>query len=140
MNNTSTRNTGGGILVEDSADVLVENNTISDNDLDASIDEWWDGGIWVDGGHDITLRGNTITDNLGPGIEISDEDNQQPYGYLLENNTVTGNYYGIYIWNFTDEGMPGDDVLRMVNNDITGNTRQDVWIEGMVCPLDDPCD
>ena len=39
-----------------------------------SADEWWDAGIWVDGGADVRLVRNTIQDNLGPGIEISDED------------------------------------------------------------------
>ena len=100
-NNRSYDNIGGGILVEDSTGVLVEGNEIFDNDLDVSADEWWDGGIWLDGGRDVTIRGNTFRNNRGPGIEISDEDIQRPSGYVLENNTSTGNYYGIYIPRWT---------------------------------------
>jgi len=70
----------GGSLVEDSVDVLVEGNEIWGNDLDASVDEWWDSGLWIDGGHDVTARNNIFYDNLGPGIEVSNEDNQDVYG------------------------------------------------------------
>ena len=52
----------------------MKRNRIYGNDLDVSADEWWDAGIWVDGGADVPLVRNTIQDNLGPGIEISDED------------------------------------------------------------------
>ena len=44
-NNRSYENIGGGILVEDSINVLVESNEVISNDLDASAEEWWDGGI-----------------------------------------------------------------------------------------------
>ena len=88
---------GAGILVEDSTNVLVEGNTIFDNDLDVTADEWWDGGIWLDGGRDVTIRNNVFRNNRGPGIEFSDEDIQRPRGYVLENNISTGNYFGSYI-------------------------------------------
>lgn len=64
--------------MEDGINVLVEGNEVFNNDLDASADEWWDGGLWVDGGHDITIRNNSFRGNLGPGIEISDEEIQNP--------------------------------------------------------------
>jgi parallel beta-helix repeat protein len=127
-NNESYENTGGGILVEDGVNVLVEGNNVFDNDVDASIDEWWDAGLWVDGGHDIIIRNNTFTGNLGPGIEISDEDYQNPYGYILENNTSTGNYYGIYIWNFGSNDWPPDNILHTSGNQFTGNSIKNVWI------------
>ena len=127
-NNQSHDNIGGGILVEDSVNVLVEGNEALSNDLDATAEEWWDGGIWVDGGHDVTVRNNTFRGNLGPGIQISDEDLQQPYGYVIENNVSTENYYGIYIWNFGTSQFPPENVLRMLNNQISANTVQDVWI------------
>lgn len=127
--NKSHHNTGGGILVEDTETAYVESNRIYANDLDATADGWWDGGIWVDGGRDVILRDNIIYDNLGPGIELSDEDKQQPTGYRLEGNTCTGNYYGIFIWNFGTTGWPDSSVISNVNNDFSGNTRQDVWIE-----------
>ncbi len=126
--NQSYDNIGGGILVEDGVNILVEGNEVYANDLDATIEEWWDGGIWIDGGHDVTVRDNIFRDNLGPGIQISDEDDQQPYGYVVDNNVSAGNYYGIYIWNFGTSDFPPENVLRMSNNQITGNTRQDAWI------------
>lgn len=128
-NNLSHENIGGGILVEDSFDILVEDNEVYENDLDASADEWWDGGIWIDGGGNVTVRGNTFRDNLGPGIEISDEDLQKPTGYILENNVSTGNYYGIFIWNFGTTDWPPDSILHRSQNQLTGNSIQDVWIE-----------
>jgi len=127
-NNHSHDNIGGGILVEDGVDVLVEDNEIVANYLDASIDEWWDGGVWIDGGHDVIVRGNTFRGNLGPGIQISDEDHQQPYGYVLEDNISTENYYGIYIWNLGTSDFPPEKILHMSNNQIFANTIQDIWI------------
>lgn len=138
--NWSHNNIGGGILVEDSINVLVEENTVTENDLDASTDGWWDGGLWVDGGHNIIIRNNVFADNLGPGIEISNEDNQEPFGYVLENNVSRGNYFGIYLWKFGVPGFPEEEILQMSGNQFVGNTRQDVWISAWECPPDDPCD
>ena len=128
-NNESYDNIGGGILVEDGVNVLVEGNLVYVNDLDATAEGWWDGGLWVDGGHDITVRGNTFRDNLGPGIEISDEDDQQHDDIVIEDNTITGNYYGLYIWGFGAEDLPPERVLRLAGNEISGNAWQDVWVE-----------
>jgi len=129
-NNLSHANHGGGILVEDSIDVLVEGNEVYDNDLDAwDADEWWDGGLWLDGGRDVVVRDNYFHDNLGPGIEISDEDHQSPTGYVLEGNVSTGNYYGVFVWGFGTTGWPGPGVIARSDNDFSGNTRKDVWIE-----------
>lgn len=130
----------GGTLVEDSVDVLVAGNEIWDNDLDASVDEWWDAALWVDGGHDIIVRDNSFHDNLGPGIEISNEDNQDVYGYVLENNLSTGNYFGIYVWNFGTSDYPAERILTLTDNRFEGNTRQDVLITDWECPPDDPCE
>jgi len=128
-NNKTYANIGGGILVEDGVNVLVEGNTITENYLDVSEDEWWDGGIWLDGGHDVVVRNNVIQNNQGPGIEISDEDFQDPYGYVLENNNITNNLYGLYIWNFGTADFPPEEILRLSNNQITNNAIQDFWIE-----------
>ncbi len=130
----------GGTLVEDSVDILVEGNEVWGNDLDASIDEWWDGGVWVDGGHDITIRNNIFRDNLGPGIQISNENNQDVYGYLLENNTSTGNYFGVYLWNFGTNDFPDENILRLIGNTISKNSQKDILITDWECPPDDPCD
>lgn len=134
-------NQGGGVLVEDSFQVRVESNEIFANDLDASAEGWWDGGIWVDGGRDVAVIGNHIYDNLGPGIEISDEDNQQPEGYTVTGNIVQGNYYGLFIWNFGSADYPPEHVLHIEDNDVANNTRQDVWIVDWLCPPEEvPCD
>ncbi len=127
-NNQCYENIGGGMLVEDGVNVLVEGNNVYNNDLDASVEEWWDGGLWVDGGHDIIIRNNTFTGNLGPGIEITDEDFQNPYGYVLENNICTGNYYGILICNFGSSDWPPDNIIKRSGNQFTGNTRKNIWI------------
>jgi parallel beta-helix repeat protein len=139
-NNRSYSNIGGGILVEDSVNVLVEANEVFSNNLDATAEGWWDGGIWIDGGHDVTVVSNTFRSNLGPGIQISDEDHQQPYGYVLEGNVSVQNYYGIYIWNFGTADFPPENILRVSNNQIVSNTIQDIWIVPWECPPPDPCD
>ena len=127
-NNRSHGNHGGGILVEDSVNVLVIGNEVFENDLDASADQWWDGGLWVDGGRDVVVRGNVFRDNLGPGIEISDEDGQRPTGYVIEDNVSTGNYFGINVWNFGTPGWPASDIISQSGNDFSGNLCGDVWI------------
>jgi hypothetical protein len=129
QNNKSHHNIGGGILVEDSYNVLVECNVVYNNDLDATVDEWWDGGLWLDGGYDVTVRKNIFRDNMGPGIEISDEDFQKPTGYVLEGNICIRNYYGIFIWNFGTKDWPDKKVLNRRCNTFEANSVQDVWIE-----------
>ena len=129
-NNRSHANHGGGILVEDSIDVLVEGNEVFDNDLDAwDADEWWDGGLWLDGGRDVVVRDNYFHDNLGPGIEISDEDHQHPTEYVLEGNVSTGNYYGVFVWGFGTAGWPGPGIIARNDNDFSDNIRKNVWIK-----------
>ena len=127
-NNKSYNNIGGGILVEDSYDVIIEENEVYGNDLDATVDEWWDGGLWLDGGANVIVQNNNFHDNKGPGIEISDEDKQNPTGYELINNISTANYFGIFIWNFGTNDWPDESVIKKSGNDFTGNSRQDVWI------------
>lgn len=120
-------NQGGGILIEDGADVLVEGNEVYGNNLDATAEGWWDGALWVDGGRDVVVSNNSFHDNIGPGIQISDEDLQHPTGYVLQNNVSTGNHFGIYVWNFG--GTPAPSVLQLSGNQFAGNTVQDVWIQ-----------
>jgi len=125
-NNHSHDNIGGGILVEDSFDVLVEGNRVDGNDLDVSADEWWDGGLWLDGGARVTIRDNIFFNNKGPGIEISDEDKQHPVGYVLQNNKSYQNYYGIFIWNFGTNDWPASNIISSSGNSFTDNSRKDV--------------
>ena len=128
--NLSHHNTGGGILVEDSEDVLVLGNRVYVNDADATADEWWDAGIWVDGGHDVTVKENEIFENLGPGIQISDEDDQNPYGYVLEDNIIERNDFGVFIWGFGTNDWPAPSIIVRTGNQIADNRRRDIWI----CP------
>ena len=132
--NHSYGNIGGGLLVEDGVDVVVENNVIDHNELDAAGD-YWDGAIWVDGGRNVTLRQNTIVQNHGPGLQISDEDHQYPQaskGYLVEDNTITGNLFGLFIWNFGQCPFPKTEIARFSSNTIQNNTRMDVWCEKFI--------
>lgn len=105
-----------------------ENNEAYGNDLDASVDEWWDGALWLDGGKNVIIRNNYFHDNLGPGIEISDEDFQNPTGYVLENNRSINNYYGIFIWNFGTNDWPDESIIKRSGNDFSENSIKDVWI------------
>ncbi len=123
--NISSGNIGGGVLVEDGTNIVVENNTIEGNDLDASADGWWDAGVWIDGGTNITVRNNVIRNNFGPAIEVSDEGAQYPsssYGYLVENNEITGNYWAIYTYNFGVCPYPAAPILNFSGNVIENNT------------------
>lgn len=132
--NYSHHNTGGGMLVEDSINVLVAYNRIEANELDAGGD-YWDGGIWVDGGHDITLRGNEVRGNHGPGIELSDEDVRFPdgsYGYVLENNLIADNEFGLYMWNW-GQCPPPETAVTLTQNSITGSVQQDIWCQEWSC-------
>lgn len=125
--NDCNNNIGGGILVEDGVNVLVENNSMTFNYLDASAEGWWDGALWLDGGHDVTVRNNFFAYNFGPGIQISDEDFQNPYGYLFEDNIVTENLVGVFIWNL-GTFPPPEYILRGSGNEVYNNTWQDFVI------------
>jgi len=139
--NNENYNNIGGMLVEDSVNVLVEGNRVYGNDVDATdVSDWWDAGLWVDGGHDITVRGNIFRDNFGPAIQISNEDNQEISGYVLEDNVITGNYFGLYVWGFGSDDLPPEDVLRLEGNDISGNRDFDMWVRAGWCPPPDPCE
>lgn len=137
--NTIFENTGG-MVIEDSVGVLAEDNLLYSNDLDATAERWWDGAIWLDGGRDVTLRGNTIRDNLGPGLQISDEESAGPTGYVLVDNQVTGNLIGLHLWGFGTSDLPGPPTLRMRGNRITGNAIGDVFVSADWCLPPEPCE
>jgi hypothetical protein len=73
-------------------------------------------------------------------VNVIVESNQEPYGYVLESNISTGNYYGIYVWNFGRTDFPPESVLLLVDNQISGNGIEDLLIDALPCPPDDPCD
>jgi parallel beta-helix repeat protein len=130
---------GGGLLIEDSVNALVENNRMNDSQLDAN-GEYWDGAIWLDGGHDVIVRNNTIDNNHGPGIVLSDEGVQQPYGYIIEDNTITNNLWGIYVWNFGVCPWPEQSIVHANNNIYSGNIDGDHWCTEWACGFEKPCD
>ena len=132
---------GGGILVEDSENVIVENNRIEKNQVDANGD-WWDAGIWVDGGKEILVRGNQISDHNGPGIILSDEDVQYPeasLGYVVEENKISNNIVGIWIWNW---GMcPVEEaIIQLSGNQFVDNEEGETWCTDWECGVGEPCE
>jgi parallel beta-helix repeat protein len=127
--NHSHNNRGAGIVVEDSFRVVVSDNVVESNDLDATAEGWWDGALWVDGGGDILVTGNIFTGNQGPGIQISDEEGQSPRGYVLTDNVSTGNVIGLLVWGFGGVGLPSTDILLLVDNEIANNLETDTWVE-----------
>ncbi len=132
---------GGGILVEDSENVLVENNRIEENQLDANGD-YWDGGIWVDGGANITLQGNQISNHNGPGIVLSDEDVQYPeasYGYVVKKNEITRNLVGIWMWNWGMCPVEGS-IVSLQQNQLDGNDDGETWCTDWECGEGEPCE
>lgn len=132
---------GGGILVEDGENILVENNHIENNELDANGD-YWDGGIWVDGSTNITLRGNTITGNHGPALTLSDEEARYPAtstGWLVEDNILTGNLFGVYVWNFGQCPAP-EEAIRFSGNQVHDNSRDNFICSEWECGVGQACD
>jgi len=140
-NNTIRGTIGGGILVEDGANVLVEDNLIEENELNANGD-YWDGGVWVDGSVNVTIRGNLIRGNHGPGLNLSDEGVQYPqasYGFVVQGNTVTENLFGVYVWNFGVCPAP-QHAVSLQDNQIEHNTERDFWCLEWGCGERKPCD
>ena len=130
---------GGGLLVEDCVNALVENNRFNDAILTAPYDEL-DGAIWVDGGHDILVRNNVIDNNRGPGLQISDEGVQHPYGYVFQNNIISNNDLGVYIWNFGVCPWPDTSIVQMIDNTFVNNLNGDYECEEWPCGEGQPCD
>ncbi len=151
-NNHSHDNIGGGMLVEDCKHVTVSGNELNNNMLWGG---YWDGAIWIDGCYDISVTNNNIHDNLGPGLEVSDESLQFPYGscrYTVTDNTITDNYWAIYTFNMTQCPLPDSVYLVFENNTISGNsypgtdedsiniTYGEYMCEEWACGDNQPCD
>lgn len=126
--NTCNYNKGNGILIEDSVGVLVEWNTVSYTECLSTDGTWWNAGLWLDGGHHVTVRNNSFTDNLGPGIEISDEETQAPYAYEVSGNDISSNEWGVYLWGFRHRAV---EPIVISNNTLTGNSRAPLRIEDL---------
>lgn len=107
VDNITRDNRGGGILVEDGFNVVVTGNESTGHRAKSylipsqpELGQWWCGGIWIDGGSNITVRNNTFSDNIA-GVYISNIDEQVCYGFLVDDNTVSNNRYGMYIHYYT---------------------------------------
>lgn len=124
-NNTCLHNRGNGILVEDSHDVTVYGNVCRFNHGDFGT--WFCGGIWVDGGWNITVHHNWFEGNEGAGMEISDIEPSDPYGYVFYNNVCTGNYYGMVIAGI---GRLGEGENEIYCNTCVDNTDYGIVIVG----------
>ncbi len=139
VRNCTTHDTiGNGLLFEDTVHALAEDNRFTHALLTAPHEEV-DGAIWVDGGHDILIRHNVVADNQGPGLQISDEEVQHPYGYVFEGNIVTGNQVGVFIWNFGVCPWPDESIVKMVDNVFRDNRDGVVRCEPWGCGEGQPC-
>jgi parallel beta-helix repeat protein len=119
-NNVVDRNNGNGILVEDATNALVEGNKARFNVGDFA--GWGTSGIWLDGGHDVTLRDNWLEGNVWDGLQVSDEDLQDPYGYEIYNNVVIGNWYGMRLDGVGSVAAPLNQIYgnSFVDNSVAG--------------------
>ncbi|GAB4307406.1 MAG: hypothetical protein Kow0090_22250 [Myxococcota bacterium] len=122
--NHAYNNFGCGILIEDSRDVLVEDNEVNDNELNAAGD-YWDSGIWLDGGYNVKVVGNNIHNNKGPGIQVSDTEIKYPYEsclYEISGNVIEDNYWALFVNNFGACPLPPENALIYEDNDVSGNS------------------
>jgi parallel beta-helix repeat protein len=132
-------NVGAAVLAEDSHDVVIEDNQIFGNELDVTVEQWWDGAIWIDGGANVVVRGNALYGNNGPALQISDEEGAGPTGYVVEGNAITGNRIGVYLWGFGTWEMPEQPVLRFEGNTLEANELGDVFVYPEWCLPPEGC-
>jgi parallel beta-helix repeat protein len=136
--NQAHDNLGAGIRVENATNLRLQANDLSGNLLDAA-GQGWSGALWVDGGGEITIQGNDIRDNHGPGLQISDARASGAAGFLVQDNSVRANRWGVYLWNFGACPYPDQERLSFVENDIAASTEADHWCEEWRCGEEQPC-
>ena len=127
-----------GILVEDTAHVLVENNVVTNNGLqpaDAPRDYQVmaeDKAIQLEGTSDTVVRNNTVSQNKHGGIAVLDSQTNPAVGNDLDGNRVTSNNgdCGIVLASY----LPGKGLRNNVveRNTVTGN------VAGVVVAADPP--
>jgi hypothetical protein len=49
------------------------------------------------------------------------------YGYIVEENVITGNRFGLYVWNFGACPLPGPEIARFSRSRIEGNAEREMW-------------
>jgi hypothetical protein len=121
--NVSERNNGNGILVEDGTNVLVEGNVVRGNVAD--LGTWGTAGVWVDGGYGVTVRTNWLEGNVWAGIEVTDEEQADPYGYDIHDNVVVGGWYGIFM---TGVGRDAAAPNLVYGNTLVDALRAGIWL------------
>lgn len=121
--NVSDRNNGNGILLEDATNVLVEGNVARFNVAD--LGTWGTAGLWLDGGHDVTIRNNWFEGNVWAGMELTDEEGANPYGYEVYDNVCVGNRYGVWLDGI---GRDGEVLNRIYNNTVIDSTEGGIWV------------
>ncbi|MBI2441869.1 MAG: right-handed parallel beta-helix repeat-containing protein [Lentisphaerae bacterium] len=132
--NECSFNFGNGILIEDSVATVAEYNTANSNDCRAPDGTWFAAALWLDGGHHVTVRRNRFDHNLGPGIEISDEESAAPYAYEVSSNNANSNYWGIYLWGFT---RPAAEPINITGNTLSDNSGGAMRIEDLAASPED---
>lgn len=96
----------------------------------------------MDGSTNITLRGNIITGNNGPALTLSDEEALYPAtstGWLVEDNILTGNLFGVYVWNFGQCPAP-EEAIRFSGNQVHDNSKDNFICSEWECGVGQACD
>ena len=127
-----------GILVEDTAHVLVEDNVVTNNALqpaDAPRDYRVmaeDKAIQLEGTSDTEVQNNTVSENKHGGIAVLDSQTNPAVGNDLAGNRVTNNHgdCGIVLASYLPGKGLRDNVVE--RNDVTGN------VAGIVVAADPP--
>ncbi len=102
------------IVVKDCDGIVVEGNTVSDNDYGIGVTGWWYT-TPKDPAEDTIIRDNTANTNK-EGIHLG----SPVYNTLIEGNTLTNNNYGVAACDYGDlNGVTGTEVHY---NTIEGNS------------------
>nr|QNO46943.1 hypothetical protein CLAIAILK_00004 [Methanosarcinales archaeon ANME-2c ERB4] len=93
LNNTASNNEYYGIELYDSND-----NTLTDNTANSN----YYGGIYLDSSSNNTLLNNTASNNEGDGIYLDSSSNNILLNNTASNNEYYGDYYGIELYDSSD--------------------------------------
>jgi len=101
INNNEMAYHGGGIYINNSINVQIENNSINNNMVNSGYGVSFGAGIHIDSSHYITMSNNTICNNYnnygyGGGIYISQSDHIKILNNNISENITQRNGGGIY--------------------------------------------
>lgn len=113
---------------------LPRNVTISDNYVQGNGKRHeWAAGIYVDGADKVTIEGNRVINNIGPGIAISQEQQDDIVtNVTVKNNILTANKYNLLVGPSMSDSSGG----TLVNAAIIGNTMSDARELGEILIMD----